>query len=390
MRTPSAKMAHLILLNLLFALFLWGCDKNKSEDDLEAQKQEALEKYAEIVLANYDDCIERVQLFSNAVDSFLLNPGESRFEACKTAWLNARNPYGQSEAFRFYSGPIDDADGPEGLINAWPMDEAFVDYVAGMPDAGIINNPATYPSINADLLVGLNELFSEESIFSGFHAAEFLLWGQDFDSNGPGQRPYTDFLTGVGGTANHQDRRALYLQVVCELLLKNLNEVRQEWVGNGAYRTQFLTQFEAKKAMGLIFSGLEEFTKGEIAGERMFVAIDIQDQEHEHSCFSDNTLTDLKMNIQGVRNVYFGEYVRIDGAKVSGRNFHELALKIDAGKANALASTFEEVNVKLDAIPVPFDQAILNQKATIESAILSIHNLSAQLHDMGVALGAEY
>ena len=58
----------------------------------------------------------------------------------RKAWLAAREPYGQTEAFRFYGGPIDDAKGPEGRINAWPLDEAYIDSVKGKAGSGIINN----------------------------------------------------------------------------------------------------------------------------------------------------------------------------------------------------------------------------------------------------------
>ena len=64
-------------------------------------------------------------------------------------------------------------------INAWPLDEAYVDYVAGAPEAGIINNTADYPAITPDLLQSLNQSGSEENVSLGYHAIEFLLWGQD-------------------------------------------------------------------------------------------------------------------------------------------------------------------------------------------------------------------
>lgn len=385
------KQLSFLPLSLLLLTFTFSfCDKKSPEDEVEQLKKEALENYAAIVSANYDDCYNSAEAFKFAVNAFLASPTSGGFEDCKTIWLEARNPYGQSEAYRFYGGPIDDGDGPEGLINAWPMDEVFVDYVAGNPDAGIINNPGQYPTITKDLLIGLNELFSEESIFSGYHAAEFLLWGQDFNTLGPGSRPFTDYVTNGSGTAAHQDRRALYLQVVTDLLLENLDQVRSEWTSNGAYRQQFLNTFTVKKSLGLIFSGLAEFTKGEIAGERMFVAIDVQDQEHEHSCFSDNTINDLKMNILGVKNVYYGAYTRVDGTTVSGRSFASIAQKIDAAKATALEDALLDAEQKIDAIPGPFDQTILVNTAPVEAAIASLRVLHDHLLEVGMAIGGEF
>jgi putative iron-regulated protein len=376
-------------LALFVASLFVACGKDK-EDNNEKLKREALEQYANLVLASYDDSYNTAAAMKQAIDDFLAAPTDSGFQACKAAWLAARNPYGQTEAYRFYGGPIDDADGPEGLMNAWPMDENFIDYVQGQPNAGLINNPAAQPVIDKQLLVGLNEVLSETAIFTGWHAIEFLLWGQDFSTSGPGERPYTDYVVGAGGTAANQERRGQYLRVATELLLEHLAIVRDEWKTNGAYRQEFLNNKTSAEAMGLIFFGLREFTKTEIAGERMFVAIDVQDQEHEHSCFADNTIADLKMNLQGVKNVYFGIYEKSDGTVVSGRGFSDLAGFLDQDKADAVWAAFEDAETKLDAIPAPFDQAILNNTPAITSAIAALEVLGDRLAEAGKAIGAEF
>lgn len=140
---------------------------------VDAFKAEVVATYADIVYASYQDAYETVVTLQAALQTFVANPTEDTHQAAKDAWLAAREPYGQTEVYRFYGGPIDDADGPEGLINAWPLDESYVDYVAGAPDAGIINNAADYPEINADLLESLNEAGAEENISTGYHAIEF-------------------------------------------------------------------------------------------------------------------------------------------------------------------------------------------------------------------------
>lgn len=380
-------------LPVLLALYLLvgnNCHKHDSEEDIETLKKEALTQYAAIVLAGYEDSYNTAELLRLRIEAFLQSPTQSGFELCKTAWLDARLPYGQTEAFRFYGGPIDDANGPEGFLNGWPVDESFIDYVVGNPNAGIINNPSQTPTIDRNLLMGLNELFSEESIFTGYHPVEFLLWGQDMNADGPGMRPYTDYLTDGTGTAAHQDRRAQYLSIVASLIPDNLAYVRDQWTTNGAYRQKFLNEFETKKSIGLIFSGMGEFTSDELPGERMFVAIDLKDQEHEHSCFSDNTLNDLKMNILGVKNVYMGAYTRVDGTVLTGRSFYEVAKKIAPEKAEAAKEALDDAIAKIDAIPAPFDQTILYNPAPVSAAIASLHQLSDRLIEVGKAIGGEF
>lgn len=377
----------IFLLALLAAAFS-GCKDD--DDSSEALKKEALEHYADLVLASYEDSYNAAATLKQQINIFVDNPSAAGFQACKDAWLAARIPYGQTEAYRFYGGPIDDADGPEGLINAWPMDENFIDYVNGASNAGLINDPVQYPQITKQVLMDLNESISETSIFTGYHAIEFLLWGQDLNTGGPGQRPYTDYITGVGGTASNQARRGAYLKVVAELLLENLLSVRDEWKTDGAYRHEFLHNTETKVALGYIFTALGELSKGELSGERMFVAVDTKDQENEHSCFSDNTITDIKMNFLGLKNVYFGEYKRTDGTTLSGRSFAEIAGLLNRTKADAVVAAFTDAEAKTNLIPAPFDQTIVNNPTPVLDAIEALRTLSDRLVDAGIAIGAEF
>ncbi|HMQ48950.1 MAG TPA: imelysin family protein [Saprospiraceae bacterium] len=382
------KIPFLLLVLLVTSLFN-ACKKDDdTSEQLEENKKAFLENYADIVYASYEDSRTTAVALQQAIDQFVSNPTEAGFEACKTAWKAARIPYGQTEAYRFYGGPIDDEDGPEGLLNAWPLDENFIDYVAGNPDAGLINNPTDYPEITKEVLEALNESISETSIFTGYHAIEFLLWGQDLNANGAGQRPYTDYV--AGGTAANQDRRSAYLKVVAALLVDHLNLLLDEWQPTGAYRKDFLENTDVNVALGRIFTALGELSKGELSGERMFVAVDSGDQENEHSCFSDNTHVDIEMNYKGIENVYFGVYTRINGSTVSGISLDDLALQADIAKANTALAAFTDAKEGINAIPTPFDQAILNNEALILEAVESLSDLSDRITDVGFALGAEF
>lgn len=378
-------MKKLLLFFLSSGLVFNGC---KKDDETETRRKAVLENYASIVLAAYEDSYAAAQTLRNEIYNFVDNPTADGLVTCKQAWLVARAPYGQTEAFRFYGGPIDDEDGPEGLMNAWPMDENFIDYVEGNSTAGLINNPDTYPEITKAALADLNESISESSIFTGYHAIEFLLWGQDLSTSGPGARPYTDYLT-TGGTAANQARRGQYLKVVADLLVENLASVLNEWKTDGAYRKQFL-ETDTKIALGYIFTSLGELSKGELSGERMFVAIDTKDQENEHSCFSDNTTNDILMNFKGLQNVYFGKYQRTDGTIIQGSSIAELAQTADATKAAAAETAFTDAGNKLALIPTPFDQAILNSTDVILAGVTSLRTLSDRLADVGFVLEVEY
>lgn len=303
------------------------------------------ETYADLVAAAYQASIDSAATMQVAIGAFLSDPTDQSLAAAKDAWLTARDDYTPTEAFRFYDGPIDDPDdGPEGRINAWPLDEAYVDYVEGALEAGIINDLAGYPSIIAEVLVEANEAGGETNISTGWHAIEFLLWGQDLDAEGPGARPVTDYTT--GGNA---DRRGTYLQLATELLLSDLRSVQSEWTAGGAYRAEFLGDPDA--AIEKILRGIGALSAGELAGERMAVAYETRDQEDEHSCFSDNTNADVVGDLRGIQMVYLADFPGIDGPALS-----DLVAAADAALDDTLREQIAASIELAEAFPTTFDR----------------------------------
>lgn len=363
-------------------------------DDKATIKQEIKNTYASIVFAGYEDSYNEAVKLQTAINAFVDNPTQAGLDACKAAWKSAREPYGQTEAFRFSGGPIDDEDGPEGMLNAWPLDENYIDYVTGMAMAGVINDPSTYPTIDKALLESLNEKGGEANISAGYHAIEFLLWGQDDPNTAlltPGNRPYTDYLT-TGGTAANQARRGEYLRAAAELLVADLASVKNEWDPNnsGNYRADFLAM-NSDKALQNILTGIGTLSKSELAGERIFVALDNQDQEDEHSCFSDNTHRDIILNAQGIRNVYLGEYKRVDGSTVSGTSIQDLITSVNATIADEMNTLSEATITKAKAIPVPFDNALTQEtvggNGPIMQTVNTLREQGDKITEVATALG---
>ena len=367
----------------LFALLIVGCGSVEQEaNDL---KPQVVENYANIVHANYEDSLSTARDLQTAINEFVASPSEATHVTAQEAWLAAREPYGQTEAFRFASGPIDDEDGPEGLLNAWPLDESYVDYVEGMPDAGIINDVAGYPEITADLLESLNEVGAEENISTGYHAIEFLLWGQDLSADGSGDRSYTDYTD-----APNADRRGDYLVAAVDLLIVHLESMVNEWEPNGPYRTTFLAQ-DADTSIQQMLTGIGILSKSELAGERIFVAYDNQDQEDEHSCFSDNTHRDIVTNAQGINNVYTGSYTRVDGSTVSGPSIADLVAIIDADLASAVNGFASTALSSTEAIPAPFDQAIIDAdgRMVVLDSVTALQDQGDQFAEVAQALNIQ-
>lgn len=368
-------------------LFVTACNNDdNSDNNSNVTKKQVVENYAKIVAQNYQDALDDAEELEDVIENFTTNPTQANFDAAKAAWKVARESYGTTEAFRFANGPIDndqEFEAPEGLINAWPLDEAYIDYVndSNSPDygGGIINKPEIYPSITKDLLVELNEGEDEKSISTGYHAIEFLLWGQDLtapSANLPGQRPYTDFVD--GGTADNQDRRRAYLDAAADLLTDHLEYLVNLWKEGGSYRTTFLALPE-DTALQNIYLGIVTLGSSELPIERMSVALENADQEDEHSCFSDNTHRDIALNLKGIINVYKGEY-----GNISGPSLEDLVRQASNDQSDNIDTAINEAESFTAAIATPFDLAISGgpdstEGAKVKSAYLKIISLSQEL-----------
>ncbi|NJS37712.1 MAG: peptidase [Rhodobacteraceae bacterium] len=329
-----------------------------------ATPEAVTQTYADIALATYQDSLTTAQSLQTAVSALIAAPSDETLAAARSAWLAARVPYQQSEVFRFGNPIVDDW---EGRVNAWPLDEGLIDYVApaeaGENALALLNVIATptftlsgteidattiTPTLIATTLHEADGI--EANVASGYHAIEFLLWGQDLNGTGPGagNRPYTDFLQGDGCTGGNCDRRAGYLQAATDLLVADLTEMTANWSDTGPARAAVTTDPTAGLMAAL--TGMGSLSYGELAGERMKLGLLLNDPEEEHDCFSDNTHNSHFYDGVGIRNVYLGRYTRIDGSVVEGPALADLVSDADPTLAAQLAADLDASVNALGAI----------------------------------------
>ena len=362
-----------IILTIIL-VFSFSCSKTElskeesNQSSSSAELKQVVLNYSNIVHASYVDSMNLAKNMQEKINNFLEAPSQKGLDEAKQSWIDSRFPYLQTEVYRFYGGPIDDEDGPEGLLNAWPMDESYVDYVKGSPKSGIINNTEKYPEITQELLLSLNEKEGEENISCGYHAIEFLLWGQDFNSDGPGNRPFTDYTT-----AANAERRKEFLKVTVNLLIENLQSLVNDWAPDQKnYRNDFVNS-QPKESFQKILMGMTLLAGFELAGERILVAYESKAQEDEHSCFSDTTHNDSIYDIIGIKNVWTGRYTRADGSIIEGPGIRNFALRIDADLTEKIDNSLKLALKTSMEIPKPFDQAILAEKGSDTSnSIMSL------------------
>lgn len=304
--------------------------------------------YAELLVAN--------KKLEAALVTFTKSPSQETHDAAKAAWIEARRVYSPTEAFRFYGGPIDDAEtGPEGLMNAWPLDEAYVDYVKEDPKAGIINNPKLYPKITKEVLVSLNEKDGEKNISTGYHAIEFLLWGQDLDLKSAGKRTFEDYVKAKNENA---DRRATFLVLTAQLLVEHTQMLVKAW--DPLLKDNFAAKFVAadkKETIQKIFLGVGTLAMDEMSGERMTVPLEKNDQENEQNCFSDTTEKDMIRNQEGIMEIYSGNYLAFKGAGLK-----DFVTAIDPKGEKKIQAQLDKSLSMLKSLKPPFDNIIMEKK----------------------------
>lgn len=383
-------MKKIILITSLAITLLSSCkddekDVPQSQDNV--QKQAVLNNYADLVFANYSDAYDDAVALDLEIESFVANPSETGFQDVKEAWLLSRESYGQTEAFRFAGGPIDDADGPEGLLNAWPLDENHIDYVETDLNSGIINDSVTYPTLSFEVLEPLNESPGDKDISIGYHAVEFLLWGQDLtmpSTKMAGQRTFTDYTT-----ADQATRRGEYLKVCSQGIVDLLEDMKDEWDPNrmNNYRSILLAT-DVDDALSTILGSIAELSESELGGERVAAAYNAADQEEEHSCFSDNTHRDIILNIKGAQNVFLGTYVG-NNRTVSGPSLADLVKEADEAVYISTVKALEDAVTSCEEIPVPFDYAISSSNTSGREKVLEAFIALQEVGDALTLAGAE-
>jgi len=324
---------------LLGTLILVGCSLSRQDQSISAE--DVVDTYISIAQAAYEDSLISARVMEDAIAALLDNPNEMTLAYARNAWLAARVPYQQTEVYRFGNAVVDEW---EVRVNAWPLDEGLIDYTAAsygeesdinyFYNANIIANElidvggvsVDAAQISPQLLAEtLHEIDGVESnVATGYHVIEFLLWGQDLNGTNPGagERPATDFSLQNCSNGNC-DRRRDYLEAATSLLIADLEEMVFNWQPGGA-AYQDLRSKGPDGGLATMLTGMGSLAYGELAGERIRLGLLLNDPEEEHDCFSDNTHNSHYYNALGIKNVYLGEYERINGTVVSGPSLEDL------------------------------------------------------------------
>ena len=375
---------------LASALLLSACGSDSDNDTAQVTRAQVETHFANMAHAMVQDSLTASTNLKIAVTTLVATPSDENLTAAKAAYKSLRLPYQQFEITRFDvannhvttgdNGPASDGglanvDDWEGQVNAWPLDEALIDYVdvnyggefpvEANTSINIINATEGDLSgtINADFLIGLNEFADNgANVATGIHAIEFLLWGQDQHTGegnlGTGERPASDYAADatctsgatVNGSATICTRRGEYLTAVTDLLVADLTAMEVEWDVDTAGLTLRSDFIQRGDGLERVLDSMGDMAIGELASERMGVAILLNSTEDEHDCFSDLTHVAIYGNALGVIDAYLGTYTRLDGSQMTGASISDLVKQNDTAADTNIRALLDNVDAEFQDI----------------------------------------
>jgi putative iron-regulated protein len=332
----------------------------------EPKPADVLDTYGEIAHAAYEDSFITAKALQASVNAFLANPSPAKLAAARAAWKAARVPYLQTEGFRFGNKIVD---AWEGRVNSWPLDEGLIDYVATSYGTTSDENPLYTLNVIAhkQIRIGAKQLNAtvidknlllqlqhaqgvEANVATGYHAIEFLLWGQDLHGTGPGagERPASDYNL-KACTHGNCDRRGEYLKAVTDLLVEDMATMTADWAAGGKAWAELAAK-GPEGGLSTILTGIGSLSYGEMAGERMKLGLILHDPEEEQDCFSDNTHNSHYYDELGMTGIWRGAYTRIDGSKVAGPSLRSYTMAKDPAAAKRMDDRMADALAKVKAI----------------------------------------
>lgn len=354
----------------------------------------ALENYATHLQKAYADSAADARVLKTKLEALIATPSQATLDAARTEWLNSRRHYMLTEGARFYEGPIDSETAIAGetignveyLLNGWPLDEAYIDYVTdggptrepGTPgEGGIIANPNE--ALTPENLDGLNGEGGEENVAAGYHAIEFVLWGQAMDDVGPGQRPFTDFDPNDSTHGATAKRRGEFLIAAIDGIIKHLDNLANAWKDGAPYRAEFLTNKD-NQSVANVLSGFGKLSRGEMAGERINAGLESKARRDQHNCFSSTTFADYIRDAEGILAFYKGDYDGHDGP-----GFDELVGASDAAVGKRILEELNTTITDLKGMTVPFEEAIQGDDASPPPARAALIKIREDFRTQGAS-----
>ena len=337
-------------------------DDDKKDDKKEIVIQDAeydaiINQYVDnVVMPTYSDLKEKnSDLYLSVVD-FGNAPSDAKFQAICDAWLAAREPWEQSEAFLF--GPVADF-GLDPNMDSWPLDqEAIVNTLKSQQ----WNNMQWTGEYDED-----DEAIAAAQNVRGFHTLEFLAF-RDGKARTLTDQAASDNAADYVYNETNATAWAQYMRNTAQLLVDDVTLLCNEW--EDSYANEFKKHNGGDFTSGL--SCIEQLIDGciDIAGEVGGVKIGepydlyMSGKKTEalyavESWYSWHSRDDYTNNIYSIRNAYYGSR---DGS-INNNSLSKLVAKYDQELDQKVKQAIDRAAKNIQAIPQPFRNNINSTEA---------------------------
>ena len=243
-------------------------------------------------LSNAD---QAAQILDSKLASFMHHPTPLNQAETQQAWRIAYDAFLTSLIFSYL--PLQDPPDwhKQGIsyqdllsqLDSWPIEGGYIDYIQNYPFSGIVNDLTL--TIDETSLRSQHGFTDRSNASLGFHALEFMLWGNegqrtvyDFypqentapipinDAEHADYDVYSDALTpnALPSEPQNHNRRRQYTQLITELLLKDLHRIQRRWEPSSGYYAQLVQQSRAENTLQAAFIAAQKLISVEILNKR--------------------------------------------------------------------------------------------------------------------------
>jgi putative iron-regulated protein len=344
LRSRPNNLSLFLLCPMLLAGIVSGCRDTATSSESTAPPAAVNAKFDRQILRDFVTAVvvpsnnqfaQQASTLSKAIDAYATAPSTATLASAQAAWVKARAAWEQTECFGF--GPTTSL-GYDGALDTWPVNET--DLKALMKSKA----PLSAASVS-----------KMKETEKGFHVIEYFLFGQDK------LRQPTDL----------GQRDLQYLQLLGQDFSRVATDLATIWskgiAGKTAYQEVFSTAGEASNATyPTVQAGAQEMIQGlldsldEVANEKLGKPLAEKNPKLAESRFSLNTLTDIKSNLQGAKNVYLGSF---PDANTSGKGLSVYIAQVNPALDSTVKQKFKVAAQSLEQISEPLETAVLNPKA---------------------------
>lgn len=331
--------AYYIISFCFVTVIFIGCKKNSDPAPTNTtQAGTVLSSEANVVISpTYVKLANDAASFYNGTVLFQSATTQTNLNSCRQLWLTVTADYEQSAASLFGPNGAIGAD-PASLINTYPIDTAGINT--------LVNSSAIFTPAYIDSL---------PSYLIGFHGVEFVLYGINGNKAATQFTPHQlSYITAVA-----LNIKTLTWQLDSEWSAANTNSYYYQFVNAGSGSTVYPDQRAAFSDLTMAIANICEtdaiYKFEGILNEKSVIL--------QESPFANNSIADIANNLDGVYNIYYGQYGSSAGtgltAFVSQGN-----PGLDTKIKNAISSAQKAVSL----ITVPLSQAIYTQTSQVNVA----------------------